>query len=251
MWAALPTDLVEDLTDKAPLAAVAAIVGLEWRCTFRKSRACLKRAARLCHPPFNLTAEEVLGTEIAPYLGLSRWSVQACRRILTAALRDARVLLQLQSLDMSCCEPHTQLEHQTLLDFSDAISKGALPNLKNLSIQNSNIGAAGMQVLAAALRDATTLPALTGLDLGSNRLRDEGVIVLSENLTLGGLVRLNTLCLDGNQIGTQGMNALAKALQNGAVPACTTVDIHCNFEASKEAKRAIAWIMRTRRSLLD
>ena len=55
---------------------------------------------------------------------------------------------------------------------------------------------------------------------------------------IGAMAQLQTLHLYRNEIGDEGMKALASALNNGALPMCTYIDLDGN-PASREAKQAV------------
>ena len=87
------------------------------------------------------------------------------------------------------------------------------------------MGDAGLVALAPALRRR---PALEGLDLARNPLGDEGLAALvapppppagAPPPTTGGLAKLRTLDLSRTRITHAGCDALAAALDSGALPA--------------------------------
>lgn len=85
------------------------------------------------------------------------------------------------------------------------------------------------------------MPNLEELMLGFNEeIGDEGVIALAESTrnTDGGgrsLAKLKRLYLAGNRIGSDGCDALARALQEGAMPACTYLNLAKNPDAEESA----------------
>ena len=60
--------------------------------------------------------------------------------------------------------------------------------------------------------------------------------LLTLNICL--MCHVQTLRLDGNNIGDTGLTALAKAVESGALPKCTTIYTGSN-PASAEAKQAV------------
>lgn len=89
---------------------------------------------------------------------------------------------------------------------------GGAPALRVLKLRDNRIGAKG----AAALAGAVGRPgaALRELDLGANRLEDEGAEAASFMLTAG--CALERLWLDMNAIGAVGGLAIAAALGGGS-----------------------------------
>ena len=60
--------------------------------------------------------------------------------------------------------------------------------------------------------------------------------LLTQNICL--MCHTQVLELGGNQIGDAGLTALAKAVESGALPKCTTIMTFGN-PASDEAKKAV------------
>ena len=107
-----------------------------------------------------------------------------------------------------------------------ALGRGALPRLKILTLNRVDIGDVGLVALAPALR---RLPALETLDLEGNRFGDEGITALlappppagASSPTTGVLTKLEVLNLSTSsaKITNAGCAALATALTSGALPA--------------------------------
>eukprot|EP00964_Phaeocystis_antarctica_P005138 scaffold2801_cov63-Phaeocystis_antarctica.AAC.3 len=126
-----------------------------------------------------------------------------------------------------------------------ALIRGALPRLKILELYSVAIGDAGLVALAPALR---RLPALQSLYLQGNPLGDEGLAALvapppagAPPTTTGVLTKLkllNELNLSKTQVADVGCAALAAALNSGALPALETLHLD-NIPASIAAKGAV------------
>ena len=120
---------------------------------------------------------------------------------------------------------------------------GALPRLKELNLNRTAIGDAGLVALAPALR---LQPALEDLFLTGNPLGDEGLAALvAPPLPAGALppptgvlTKLKTLRLSHTQITDAGCAALAAALDGGALPALYNL-LLCGTPASAAAKTAV------------
>jgi hypothetical protein len=107
-------------------------------------------------------------------------------------------------------------------------------SLITLSLYNNELGETGEQALANMLKTNT---ALTTLDLGGNQLGKAGAQALAEALKTN--TSLTTLSLWHNQLGETGAQALAEALKTNT--ALTTLDLGGNQlgKAGKAAKQAI------------
>eukprot|EP00964_Phaeocystis_antarctica_P014065 scaffold7746_cov59-Phaeocystis_antarctica.AAC.2 len=132
-----------------------------------------------------------------------------------------------------------------------ALGRGALPQLKTLYLDKAAIGDAGLVALAPALR---RLPALGTLGLGLNLFGDEGLAALvappppagalppppagALPPPTGGLKKLKMLDLWDAQITDAGCAALASALDSGALPALTRLDLY-GVPASAAAKATV------------
>jgi hypothetical protein len=124
-----------------------------------------------------------------------------------------------------------------------ALGQGALPRLKDLALPSAAIGDAGLVALAPALRRQ---PALETLFLEGNPLGDEGLAALvappppagAPPPTTGGLAKLKWLLLDRTQITDAGCATLAAALGSGALPALEELYLD-KVPASAAAKAAV------------
>ena len=124
-----------------------------------------------------------------------------------------------------------------------ALDRGALPRLESLMLPGAAIGDAGLAALAPALRRR---PALESLRLWRNPLGDEGLAALvapplaagSPPPTAGGLKKLKVLDLDRTEITDAGCAALVAALDSGALPALTQLELE-GIPASHEAQEAV------------
>ena len=131
------------------------------------------------------------------------------------------------------------------LALAAALGRGALPRLKILHLISAAIGDAALVALAPALR---RLPTLESLYLQGNPLGDEGLAALvapppagAPPTTTGVLTKLkllNELNLSKTQVADVGCAALASALNSGALPALKTLHLD-NIPASIAAKGAV------------
>ena len=67
------------------------------------------------------------------------------------------------------------------------------------------------------------MPRLTRLGLNSNQIGDNGMQALASAFAGGAFRKLERLDLDRNKIGDAGLAALAEALEKGALPALVTL----------------------------
>lgn len=133
--------------------------------------------------------------------------------------------------------------------LADALAAGTLPELRVLTLNSNCIGDAGFSALAGQMQPGLALgmlqeiglrqnlladgalaalagslrqgsmPALRRLLLGGNALTDDGIVLLSTALiATRALGALTVLELQKNQIGDAGAQALAAAIQGGALP---------------------------------
>jgi Ran GTPase-activating protein (RanGAP) involved in mRNA processing and transport len=122
--------------------------------------------------------------------------------------------------------------------LADAAGKGALANLKELHLYNNQIGDAGCAALAdaagkGALPNLQTLE-LSGPDGGRGGIGDAGLTALA--CAKGALANLTTLWLPHNQIGDEGMIKFSEALGKGALPALKVLLVDC--EEHEQLKKA-------------
>eukprot|EP00964_Phaeocystis_antarctica_P103280 scaffold68563_cov69-Phaeocystis_antarctica.AAC.2 len=133
-----------------------------------------------------------------------------------------------------------------------ALGRGALPRLKFLVLTNAAIGDAGLVALAPALR---RLPALDSLYLDGNPLGDEGLTALVAPPPPAGappppaavLTKLKTLHLGKTQITDASCAALAAALGSGALPALEELKL-ARIPASAAAIATVRDALATSRS---
>ena len=84
-----------------------------------------------------------------------------------------------------------------------------------------------LAVLVSAIRSGS-LANLTKLDLGFNRIGDEGMQAFSTAITIGSLASLTKLSFYGNQIGDEGMKAFSSALSSGSLASLTDLSLGDN-----------------------
>ena len=124
-----------------------------------------------------------------------------------------------------------------------ALGRGALPRLKYLHLANTAIGDAGLVALAPALRRR---PALGWLTFWNNPFGDEGLAALvapppppaGAPPPTGGLAKLKQLSLSRTKITDAGCDALAAALDGGALPALESLYL-LGTRASAAARAAV------------
>ena len=106
-----------------------------------------------------------------------------------------------------------------------------------LHLSRIHWGDAHVKLLSQAV--LPLMPDLEELMLGFNEeISDEGVIALAESArkSAGGfrsLAKLKRLYLAGNRIGSDGCDALARVLQEGAMPAVTYLNLAKNPDAEE------------------
>ena len=116
-------------------------------------------------------------------------------------------------------------------------------NTQVLYLNGNQIGDTSMISLAEALGKGA-LASLETLSLQLNRIGNDGLTAFAKAIkptsdnASGALPQLKKLQLYTNQIGDVGMQALAGAVSKGALPKCTYIDLIGN-PASDEAKQAV------------
>jgi Ran GTPase-activating protein (RanGAP) involved in mRNA processing and transport len=111
---------------------------------------------------------------------------------------------------------------------------------------NNQLGAAGVQALAAVLKTNTTL---TSLDLDSNQLGDTGAQALTEALKTN--TTLTSLDLSGNQLGDVGVQALAEALKTNTTLTRLNLGNNQPGKVGKAAEREIEGYLARNRKLQE
>ena len=84
------------------------------------------------------------------------------------------------------------------------------------------------------------MPNLKELKLGSNQIGDDGVAALASALRGGALPSCTEIYLSNNQIADDGVAALASALRGGALPACTEIGLYGNPGSGDPVDEALA-----------
>ena len=100
-----------------------------------------------------------------------------------------------------------------------------------------------MLALCEALRAAHAgggLRKLETLHLGGNQMGDGAAAALAALLEEGAMPNLKFLNLRINQIGDDGVAALASALRSGAMPACTDIGLDNNPGSGAPVREALA-----------
>ena len=94
------------------------------------------------------------------------------------------------------------ISEEHMSTFSRAVSKGALPNLKQLWLGRNKIGDTGMAALADAVSTGA-LAHLTHLELWGNQIGDVGMSTFSRAVSKGALASLGMLIVDDGPLGTE------------------------------------------------
>ena len=100
-----------------------------------------------------------------------------------------------------------------------------------------------MLTVCEALRAAHAgggLRKLETLYLNGNQMGDGAAAALAAPLEEGAMPNLKALWLSKNQISNDGVAALASALRGGALPSCTRIDLRDNPGSEAPVKRALA-----------
>jgi len=131
-----------------------------------------------------------------------------------------------------------------------AAARGALSQLKELSLYNNLIADAGVEALAKALASGA-LPLLQLLYLERNKIGDVGMAAFAQAIKpisaggSGALAQCQELSLYDNQIGDAGVEALADACARGALASITDLFMQSN-QATDEGKKAMRDVAKAR-----
>ncbi|EOD22570.1 hypothetical protein EMIHUDRAFT_469610 [Emiliania huxleyi CCMP1516] len=125
--------------------------------------------------------------------------------------------------------------------LAEVLASGAVPRLEELDLGDNKIGDEGFEALAAALGKEGAVPRLEQLYLEGNKIGDEGCKALAAALGKEGAVpRLENLHLRFNKIGDESCKALATALgKEGAAPRLETLELGFN-QIGDESCKALA-----------
>jgi uncharacterized protein (TIGR02996 family) len=210
--AAFLRDIIEHRDDDAPRLVYADWLedhGERDRAEFIRAQCELAKLAENDprRPGLKRRSEELLGQHAGEWLKpLPEWAVREpprWRRGFVAAvrakgedfLRGAEELLRLCPLEGACLTEAR--EH-----LPELLQRTHLANLTTLDLGGNKIGDEG----AVALASSPHLAKLTSLDLNMNEIGDEGAVALASSRHLA---NLTTLGLYGNRIGAEGAKALA------------------------------------------
>ena len=83
------------------------------------------------------------------------------------------------------------------------------------------------------------MPNLKRLFLNNNQIGDDGVAALASALRGGALPACTRIYLHRNQIGDDGVAALASALRGGALPSCTAISLFGNPGSDAPVKETL------------
>ena len=136
-------------------------------------------------------------------------------------------LCELKELDLSdndICDSGTEA-------LADALEHGALPRVEVLKLSGNSLNNAAVSALAPALKH---LRCLKELSLDDNLVEDGGVVALAQAIAEGWLVSLHLLALDENLISDEGAVALAMAAKDSAkLPLLESIDLDGNEVGNK------------------
>jgi len=118
-----------------------------------------------------------------------------------------------------------------------AAARGALSQLKELSLYNNLIADAGVEALAKALASGA-LAQCQKLYLHENRIGDVGCSALADACARGALPAVTRLQLGNNNFGDAGMTAFASAVGSGALASINSIAMDGN-QATDEGKKAM------------
>ena len=124
--------------------------------------------------------------------------------------------------------------------MSRAAAAGAGGRLVDLQLEANRLGDAAMASLGEAAA-AGSLESLTCLNVRKNRFSDEGMCAFARALRTGRadsegaptLAKLQKLCLMNNQVGDDGLAALARAGSAGAMPVLAELFVQINRIGSR------------------
>ncbi|CAK0867739.1 unnamed protein product [Prorocentrum cordatum] len=119
------------------------------------------------------------------------------------------------------------------------LASGAAPQLRELDLGSNRVGDEGAARLAEVLRAPGAQPQLQYLNLGRNCVGDEGAARLAEALRApGALPQLRRLDLGANRVGDEGAARLAEALRApGALPQLRELGLTGNRVGDEGAAR--------------
>ena len=192
-------DLLRKIVTFLPLSTLALTALQIDRAFCAAAQERLRQARPLLAPPFNMSPTQVLSA---------------------TSFRLPRQRPHLAAAEMSA--------------LARAFASGAMPNVENLYLINTQISDQGLAAFTDAIAKAA-LPSLKVLDLIGNQIGDQGLAVLSDAIAKGAMPNLTRLDLDQNKVGDQGLAALADAIAKGTLPRLIFLTIGGN-PASLEAR---------------
>jgi hypothetical protein len=114
-----------------------------------------------------------------------------------------------------------------------ALNAGAMMKLEELQLSNNRLGNGGIRALATSVARGA-LTQLKQIFLNSNQIGDDGIVALAEAVQPtasrpdGALAKCEVLTLAYNQIDRAGVEAMAAACAQGALPSMSRFLIACN-----------------------
>jgi Ran GTPase-activating protein (RanGAP) involved in mRNA processing and transport len=112
--------------------------------------------------------------------------------------------------------------------IAEALGRSEI-TLERLNLTACHAADAGVAALARASELSAALATCTVLMLGENEVTDAGLVSLASALARGGLQRLESLHLEGNQLIGGGLEKLADACTSSdALRRCTVLDLRRN-----------------------
>jgi hypothetical protein len=118
----------------------------------------------------------------------------------------------------------SEMDYKAAKALSSAIQTNT--TITNLVITNSWIDDTTTKFFAEAIQ-ANPQTKITTLDLGYNKIGDEGANALAEMLKTN--TTINTLCLSWNEIRNEGDKAIAQAIKANPQTKITTLDLKNNL----------------------
>ena len=111
--------------------------------------------------------------------------------------------------------------------LATALTRGVLPNVRELVLDRNKIGDAGVEAIAQSV-EAGALRRLNTFSAINCHLGDSGFISLVSRAALGSIHRLTILDVSYNNISSTGVRALAATVSRGGLPSVEVLDLASN-----------------------
>ena len=145
--------------------------------------------------------------------------ITLCAGLIRATLRGVTCSLEVLGLSFNHVGPAGAEA------LSAALSRGALPHLQRLNLNNNPLGNQGITALAPALRKQR---ALCDVDLMACNISDKGVAAMCAGLVKGDFGLLHMVDLTNNKVTEQGCASLLSCLEQGWLPSLYSVHLELN-----------------------